>query len=312
MSPFKALALTLALSSVLAACDGAPGETNITASNSVTLNRLPDMMDCVRDMGGMLISAHRGGPTEGFAENGLETLKHGYSRGLRVFEIDVSRSKDGVLFLLHDRTLQRTTTGSGAAINWDMDEIEYLQLVDNSGQRLDEAPPRLDAVLSWAVENDAIVQLDRKDPVEFGPLIRAVRNADAENNTVLISYNDGEAKEIARLAPEMMMTASVNSRDHQTELESAGVNFAQVVAWTGTRSPHPAAWRALGRRGIESSFGTLGRPETRLDTRYVADGDLSEYQNLADDGLHILSTDEPYAVADYLTVDDRTLESCWQ
>lgn len=288
----------------LAGCGGstAPVETG----------RLPALFDCVRETNGMIISAHRGGPVEGFAENALSTLNHGYENGLRLFEIDVSRSKDGVLFLLHDRTLQRTTNGTGAAINWDMDEIEYLQLRDNSGTLLDETAPRLDAVLEWAVKNDALVQLDRKDPVNFSQLVSAIRDSGAQNHAILISYNDQQTIEIARLAPDMMMTASVNSRNHQAELETAGVDLSHIVAWTGTGRPHPAAWQAMARRGIESAFGTLGRPETRLDMRYLADGDLSEYQDLAEQGLHVLSTDEAIAVADYLTVDDRTLESCWR
>lgn len=260
----------------------------------------------------MVISAHRGGYVDGFAENALSTLKNGYENGLRLFEVDVSRSKDGVLFLHHDRTLQRTTNGSGAVVNWDMDEIEYLQLMDTSGTLLDEAPPRLDAVLEWAVNQDVLLQLDRKDPVEFAQIVRAVRDAGAQNNAILISYNDEQAIEIARLAPELMMSASVNSREHQAVLEAAGVEASRVIAWTGTRNPNGAAWRALARRNIESAFGTLGRPETQLDARYFADGDLSEYQDLVDQGLHVLATSKAIAVADYLTVDDRTLETCWR
>lgn len=304
MSPHRALSTAFVAAILLSGCG--------SRSAPVESDRLPALFDCVRENNGMIVSAHRGGPVEGFAENALSTLKHGYESGLRLFEIDVSRSKDGVLFLLHDRTLQRTTNGTGAAINWDMDEIEYLQLRDNSGTLLDEAPPRLDAVLEWAVKTDALVQLDRKDPVDFSQLVRAIRDAGAQNHAILISYNDQQTVEIANLAPELMMSASVNSREHQAKLEVAGVDASRVIAWTGTRNPNGAAWRALARRNIESAFGTLGRPEERLDARYIADGDLEEYQDLADQGLHVLATDEPIAVADYLSVDDRTLETCWR
>ena len=304
MSPYRALSVAFIAASLLTGC----GDT----AAPVIPDRLPALFDCVRETEGVVISAHRAGYVDGYAENALSTLKHGYENGLRLFEVDVSRSKDGVLFLMHDRTLQRTTNGSGAVVNWDMDEIEYLQLRDNSGTLLDEAPPRLDAVLEWAVENDAVVQLDRKDPVEFSQLVRAVRDAGAQNNAILISYNDQQTIEIAGLAPELMMSASLNSRAHQTELESAGLDASRVIAWTGTRNPNGAAWRALARRNIESAFGTLGRPETQLDARYIADGDLSEYQDLVDQGLHVLATGKAIAVADYLTVDDRTLDACWR
>lgn len=79
----------------------------------------------------------------------------------------------------------------------------------------------------------------------------------------------------------------------------------------GTRNPNPAAFAALGRRGVETAFGTLGRAGERLDDTYWQDGDPSEYQDLADGGLTLLATDEPYRVADALSVDDRAIDRCF-
>lgn len=127
---------------------------------------------------------------------------------------------------------------------------------------------------------------------------------------MLITYNDNQAVEVARLAPDLMMTASINSRDHQEELAAQGVNFDQVVAWMGISNPNPRAFEAIGRRGVETAFGTLGRPGERLDDVYWSDGDPEEFQALADGGLTMLATDTPYRVAEALTVDDLALEAC--
>jgi glycerophosphoryl diester phosphodiesterase len=48
----------------------------------------------------------------------------------------------------------------------------------------------------------------------------------------------------------------------------------------------------------------------RLDDIYLADGDASEYDNLAGEGLVLLATDEPYRVADMITADDVGREAC--
>ena len=58
--------------------------------------------------------AHRGAGRLA-PENTLAAFRVGASHGYRAFECDVKLSADGVPFLLHDSTLQRTTSGHGAA-----------------------------------------------------------------------------------------------------------------------------------------------------------------------------------------------------
>ena len=58
--------------------------------------------------------AHRGAGKLA-PENTLAAFKRGASHGYRMFECDVKLSADGVPFLLHDSTLERTTNGRGTA-----------------------------------------------------------------------------------------------------------------------------------------------------------------------------------------------------
>ena len=58
--------------------------------------------------------AHRGAGKLA-PENTLAALRLGAAHGYRAFECDVKRSADGVPFLLHDATLERTSTGQGIA-----------------------------------------------------------------------------------------------------------------------------------------------------------------------------------------------------
>lgn len=312
---------------LLVACQPEAGEFDPPASNDpaatvdqvaspmeaepgLSLGPLPEFFDCVRESGGLLIASHRAGPAPGYPENALETLDYATSQGLIIHEIDVAESRDGVLFLMHDRSLGRTTTGDGAVADTDWETIQTLNLKDNSGETTSFTPPSLSDVLLWAKQSGAIVELDKKPTTSFRNIISLVRAAGAEDNVVLITYNDQQAIEVAGLAPDLMMTAGLDSREHQEELEEAGVNFDNVVAWMGTRNPNPRAFEAIGNRGIETAFGTLGRPGERLDDQYIADGDLSEFQDLVDGGLTLLATDEPYKVADFLTADDDVAATC--
>jgi len=58
--------------------------------------------------------AHRGAGKLA-PENTLAAFRHGAAQGYRMFECDAKLSADGVLFLLHDDTLERTTSGQGIA-----------------------------------------------------------------------------------------------------------------------------------------------------------------------------------------------------
>ena len=282
----------------------------VESASKLSLGPLPEFFDCVRESGGVLIASHRAGPAPGYPENALETLDYATSQGMLIHEIDVAESRDGVLFLMHDRSLGRTTTGDGAVADTDWETIQTLNLKDNSGAITSFTPPNLSDVLLWAKQSGALVELDKKPTTSFRNIISMVRAAGAEDHVVLITYNDQQAIEVANLAPDLMMTAGVNSREHQEELEAAGVNFDNVVAWMGTRNPNPRAFAAVGGRGVETAFGTLGRPGERLDDQYIADGDLSEFQDLVDGGLTLLATDEPYKVAEFLSADDDVAATC--
>ena len=277
---------------------------------AITTSDLPAFFDCVRETGGVLIASHRAGPAEGFPENAIETLDYGFSKGIRIFEIDIATSRDGVLFLLHDRSLGRTTTGNGAVADTDWADIVDLSLVDNEGRTTRFHPPKLGDALDWAVENGAVLELDKKETTGWRSVISAVRAAGAENNVLLITYSDADAGTVQRLAPEMMLTAGARGSRDLGKLEDLGVDAAKVVAWTGTRAPDKPAWDRLAREEVEAACGTLGRRGERLDDKYWADGDGSEYLNMVRDGLVLLATDEPYRVAELLSEDDRALNAC--
>jgi glycerophosphoryl diester phosphodiesterase len=71
------------------------------------------------------VCAHRGAGKLA-PENTLEAFQYGASFGHRMFEFDVKLSSDNISFLLHDDTLDRTTSGKGAATNFTMQELARL------------------------------------------------------------------------------------------------------------------------------------------------------------------------------------------
>jgi glycerophosphoryl diester phosphodiesterase len=71
------------------------------------------------------IFAHRGGGSLA-PENTLAAIRLGQSLGYRAHEFDVKLTKDGVAMLLHDATLERTTTGKGRVADLAWAELAAL------------------------------------------------------------------------------------------------------------------------------------------------------------------------------------------
>lgn len=291
----------------LAACSGPNDPTATASTDAATPPKAPAAepmsnvrvigeeplsarLDCLRKSGGVLLIGHRGGPTRDYPENAIETFQRTYDAGTHAMEIDISETKDGVLILMHDDDLARTTTGEGLVADHTLDEIQKLKL-ETYQKTTTFAPPTLEAALAWAMKNNAVLELDKKKSAKWEPIIAAVRGAKAENNVFLVTYTDDQAAEVHMLAPDLIITATVNDPAHLDALVASGVEADHLVAWTGVTKPDPALWASLAQRGVESAFGTLGPRASSLDTRYWDDGDGSEYNTLISGGLAILVTD---------------------
>ena len=310
MKRFAFSVMSLALTACGAAQTPALETGGETAKTSSPALPLPEYFDCVRKNKGMVIAAHRGGPDTGFPENAIETFQHGFDKGIRVFEIDVAETKDGVLTLMHDDRLNRTTTGHGYVSDTDWETMSGLELEDNDGRRTGFHPPKLTDALLWAKRTGAVLELDKKPTTSFRNIAATVKAANAAENVIFISYNDDQAAEIAAIDPDLMMTASAYGDRDVAKLEARGVDRTRLIGWTGVDEPKPYAWQRLMKVGVEPAFGTLGRKGKRLDDVYLADGDGSEYDALAADGLVLLATDEPYRVADLIRADDVGRAAC--
>ena len=61
-------------------------------------------------------------------ENSLAAIESFIRLGADVVELDIQKTKDGQLILMHDKTLDRTTTGKGKIAEWTLDSIRTLRL----------------------------------------------------------------------------------------------------------------------------------------------------------------------------------------
>ena len=106
--------------------------------------------------------AHRGAGKLA-PENTLAAFRVGARHGYRAFECDVKLSADGVPFLLHDATLQRTTSGSGIAGELRWNELARLDAGSWHSHAYDgESVPSLEAIAHYVVHNRFALNIEVK------------------------------------------------------------------------------------------------------------------------------------------------------
>ncbi|WP_295224045.1 glycerophosphodiester phosphodiesterase family protein [uncultured Brevundimonas sp.] len=306
MTRISAAAATLLLLSTTG-CVGAPPMASAPSSGPA----MAAYFDCVRD-GGVAISAHRAVSALDQPENSIAAIEAtGRAIPNAILELDAVLTKDRQLVLMHDDTMDRTTTGRGRVADLTLAQVKQARLKASNGALTRAAPPTLGEALDAAGRVGAIASIDLKpaDGETTVDLARAVidqvRRSRAGNRVILITYNDADARAVAAMAPEMMISAGLSGVD-----DLSGLNPAQILAWTGTREERPALWRALREAGVEVQFGTLGAEGVRRDDRYAADGDVSEYRDLVRQGVTVIATDTPLAVKSVLGAEVAKATTC--
>ena len=113
------------------------------------------------DESSVIVVAHRA-DWRNFPENSLEAIQSSIEMGVDMLELDVQRTKDGVLILMHDQKLDRTTTGQGNIAETTWEEISKLNLKDHKGEVTSYKVPKLEDALLLCKDR-IMINLDKAD-----------------------------------------------------------------------------------------------------------------------------------------------------
>lgn len=114
-----------------------------------------------RDQSTVIVASHRG-DWRNFPENSLEAIDNAIKMGVDIVELDVQCTKDGQLILMHDPTLNRTTTGKGKIAEVALDSIKKLRLKNGCAIRTIHKVPTLEEALIHA-KGKIMLNLDKAD-----------------------------------------------------------------------------------------------------------------------------------------------------
>ena len=228
--------------------------------------------------------------------------------GVDMVELDVRRTKDGVLILMHDETVDRTSSGTGSVTELSFGYIETLRLRAGAGGQhsaiTGERIPTLDQVME-VVRGKILVNIDAKEDV-FSDVVLELESLGILGHVVMkleVPPDDPQLHSVAFIGKTHFMP-KITQGDQPLSVIAPKYSFTEPVAyelkfesedfvidgratieelgariWVNTLEPHKCAFHD--------------------DQRALLDPD-AHWGRLIDLGINMIQTDYPKELIDYL------------
>lgn len=141
-----------------------------------------ESIDKVTNDDKIIVIAHRGDWRHA-PENSLQAIQNCIDMGIDMVEIDVRMTKDSVLVLMHDETIDRTTTGKGRLIEWSYDSLQMLYLRNGANHPTHHKIPTLMETMQL-VKGHIMVNLDKCYPY-FNQVYKILKATETTEQAVM-------------------------------------------------------------------------------------------------------------------------------
>ncbi|RYY52062.1 MAG: glycerophosphodiester phosphodiesterase family protein, partial [Chitinophagaceae bacterium] len=167
----------------------------------------------------VMVAAHRS-DWRNAPENSIPALRNAIAMGADIAELDLKRTKDGVLIIMHDKTIDRTTAGKGKPEDYTYAEIRNLRLRNGLGRVTTEEIPTFEDYLDIA-KGKIILDVDKgydyfPEVVRMlrqkGMVEQAIINVDDNSTLDEVEAKHGKVDEDLWLMPIVQCADSVKAR----------------------------------------------------------------------------------------------------
>ena len=213
----------------------------------------------------MLKVGHRGARAYE-PENTLRSFKKAIELGVDAVELDVRKTKDGEIIVMHDADVKRTTNGEGLVSNLTLKEIKILT------SEKDEKIPTLEEALDF-LDKKFKVFVELKEIGIEEQVTSLVKKKALEKNVVIVSFLEDALKKVKELDPEIEtgliyakhknpLKAAIDLKAqwllafykfvHTANVQKAHENGLKMIVWTVNTSEEVAEMVKKGVDGVAS------------------------------------------------------------
>ncbi len=253
----------------------------------------------------ILIASHRG-DWRNAPENSVQAIKNCIEMGIDIVEVDVRMTKDSVLVLMHDATIDRTTTGKGKVSDWTLDSLLTLQLRNGQLRATQHKIPTFEEAM-LAAKGKILVNVDKASS-NMDKVYDVLVKTGTVNQTILKGKDniDEVNKKYGRLLNEIIYMPVINERiphlrGHVDDFLTEYHPVAFEVVFDSDDSPMLGTIQSIKEKDCRIWINTLWESlcGPHDDDRAVDDPDGS-WGWIIDHGANIIQTDRPALLLEYL------------
>ena len=230
--------------------------------------------------GAVLIASHRGGHLNA-PENSLAAVDEAVANGADVLEIDIRVSRDGVPFIMHDSSVDRTTDGEGVGEDMTYAELRALRLKGG-----DTPPPSLVEMLRHSCGR-ILVDLDMKTD-RVAPVMAVIEGLGMADQVVVFDSDSETLREARTLLPTIAVMTRL--RPDATLAEKNRGLFPIAIVHGDSETLNRDASGAIAAMPARIWANALGDIDTLLPDAWAACPALDD---LAKRGVSVIQTDYP-------------------
>lgn len=190
--------------------------------------------------------AHRGA-SEYCPENTLLSFYTGMYMGANGIETDVRATKDGVLVLFHDDTLERVTGEAGSVCDYTWEQLQAFSVKKND---LTDKIVTLEDFLSHFAFRDITFAIELKEGGNAAGVAELLRKYEMQSKTVVTSFRLAWLEEFHAVAPEFKLgylTKDVTDEILE-RMRTIGIDELCPKAALIESAEQVAAWHEMGFR----------------------------------------------------------------
>ena len=271
--------------------------------------RVDFLLDKLRERGPhdyAMIIAHRG-DWRYAPENFLRGFANCIKSGFDAIEVDVRMTKDGVLVIMHDETVNRTTDGKGKVSDLTFEEIKKLHLKTPTNYVSDQTVPSFEEVLNlargqilvyvdkWQAHKEAVLEMVHRYGMDRQILLAGPTNMESDAYKLVMQYPE------VNYVPFLSCNGK-NDEGKFSKLKNDMQPIGYYIAFPSDKLSILKETKSYSEYGHRLWVDTLlGKccNGGRNDQLALKDAEGS-YGWLLDHGFTVFFTDDPHGVAKFL------------
>lgn len=219
------------------------------------------------------LSAHRGAQVAA-PENTLASISQAGTLGYGFVEIDVQRTKDGHFVLMHDKTIDRTTTGTGQVSDLTLKEIQGYAIEDKKGNVTSYKVPTLDEVLVEAQKYNLGINFDGskgnwEDRDFVDGIMEEAKRAKVLNHSFFVLSNASIRDQFNKWYPEATVTFLGNALKNVDGDIKELKKYKNAIYTTSIQNVDEETAKKIKNEGLKLHIYSVNTAETHAKAKKI-------------------------------------------